>query len=280
MKIVTGMHRSGTSFICQVFDRLGADFGDPDLLFPADVWNQNGYFENLELIEVNNKIILGHQAKLDNWLKAPENLPGRIYNSFISMKWKYLLFPGPAGIHKRATHHHETLQNLHSVYSNTYVKDPRFCLTIGCWAEIGNIEQVVFSFRHPNSVAGSIKKREGLPLFIGYKYWLYHIQAFFRETPPTARIDFINFDAFFNPENQSREFDRAVRIVGKDVQPKAVDSIKETLDIHLLTQKDKGQMLPDSIAAAYEALLEFHELSKDGPVKIEDHSNLRARILG
>ena len=103
MNIITGMHRSGTSFLAQALNELGADFGDPEKLFPADNWNRNGYFESIPVIDINNKIILGPSANIKHWLNAPENPFLRMINNIQTMKWKYLYFPSFAGMDKKGT---------------------------------------------------------------------------------------------------------------------------------------------------------------------------------
>ena len=44
MYLITGMHRSGTSLVAQIFFEVGMDFGDPENFYPADRWNPDGYF--------------------------------------------------------------------------------------------------------------------------------------------------------------------------------------------------------------------------------------------
>ena len=96
------MHRSGTSFVAQCLDYLGADFGEPDRFFPADKWNQQGYLENIDIVDLNNRAVLGERAKFDYWLQQPAQRVERIINSISSRKWKYFFFPSLDGIHQRA----------------------------------------------------------------------------------------------------------------------------------------------------------------------------------
>ncbi|MEZ5166533.1 MAG: hypothetical protein R2695_08565 [Acidimicrobiales bacterium] len=60
--IITGMHRSGTSLVAQVLRELGVDFGPADELYPGDRWNENGYLERLDVIDLNSRIVTGVPA--------------------------------------------------------------------------------------------------------------------------------------------------------------------------------------------------------------------------
>ena len=266
MHIVTGMHRSGTSFISQAMNALGADFGDPDKLFPADFWNQNGYFEHIEAIDINNKAILGDAAKIDYWMQAPQDRIGRIINSFQSMKWKYLFFPGIQAISQRLYRHGDRIEVLNGQYQNKYLKDPRFCLTINTWGEIATIESIIFIFRHPSLVAGSIKRREGLPLAFGYRYWEYHNRNFLNQVPANTPTFFFNFDNFFSEEYQTNEFSRLLRQFGNEVTEEKLDLLRSQLDIKLATQRVISEKLPLQIESTYQQLLQLHSDSAEKPV--------------
>jgi len=274
MHIVTGMHRSGTSFVSQALHWLGADFGDPELLYPADHWNQNGYFENIEIIDINNKSILGHSAKIENWLNAPQNRLERLINSIQSMKWKYLFFPSIQSTCERALEWHPQMRALHNTYRGKYVKDPRFCLTINAWQECGTIESMVFIFRNPASVAGSVRRREGLPLSFGYKYWLYHIENFFAYAPKDVPLYIFDFDNFFNPETQQDEFNRLVNLCHLEQDQEWVQSLSSQLDISLRTQTDPGKEIPKVCRDYYEQLNILHQKCSREPILLGDFSHL------
>lgn len=281
MYIIAGMHRSGTSFVSQVLDHLGADFGDPELLFPADKWNQNGYFENIDVIDINNRAILGDKASINFWLEAPESLPARLLNSVRSRKWKYFLFPSIESIRGRMENYEGRVTEFHDTYRGKYVKDPRFCLTIGAWAEKGPIEGAVFPFRNPYAVAGSIQRREGLPRSFGFKYWLYHIRGFIQECPTDTDVFFTDFDAYFDAEQQISEFASiAAYLKVADDDPR-VESLSGKLDVKLKTQAVSEEGMNNDINAAYDALKSYHALCMGGKtVKLGDYPQLCAKIMG
>ncbi|HEX7191343.1 MAG TPA: glycosyltransferase [Thermoanaerobaculia bacterium] len=53
--IVTGMHRSGTSFVASLLSAWNVRMGDQ--LLPADRGNPNGYFEDLQFLDLNRRIL-------------------------------------------------------------------------------------------------------------------------------------------------------------------------------------------------------------------------------
>ncbi len=276
MNIVTGMHRSGTSFVAQCLDYLGADFGEPDRFFPADKWNQQGYLENIDIVDLNNRAVLGEKAKFDYWMEQPAQRLERIINSISSRKWKYFFFPGLDGIYQRAMKYATSIERFSEEYTGKYVKDPRFCLTLRAWLELGEIQQIVFCFRDPESVAGSIRRRESLPLAFGYRYWLYHVAGFMAQVPDDIPILLVDFDEFFESGRQHAAFNRLAHAIGNDEFD--IQSLIGTLNIELRTQYSKGKTMPARVASSYQVLRELYRESK-GPLLLSDFPGLRERIL-
>src|SRR5690349_11398424 len=62
MILITGLQRSGTSLSAQLLSAIGLDFGKPELLVPPDEWNPRGYYENVDVLVLNDKIALGKFA--------------------------------------------------------------------------------------------------------------------------------------------------------------------------------------------------------------------------
>ena len=116
----------------------------------------------------------------------------------------------PAWI-KRAPRWLNEISALNDCYKGQYVKDPRFCLTINNWDTNKDIEKIFFIFRNPSAVAGSINRREKLPVSYAYNYWLYHIEGFLTRAPKDRPIYFFNFDHFLSAEKQDGEFEKLAR---------------------------------------------------------------------
>jgi hypothetical protein len=273
MKILTGMHRSGTSFLSQAVAVRGGDFGDPSLLFPADKWNKNGYFESIPCIEINNRLILGKNVKISYWLEAPEQSLKRLFNAIKSKKWKYFFFPHLDKIHRRSVGEAENISRISDFYEKKFVKDPRFCLTISPWSNYGNIESITFSFRHPSAVAGSLKRREGLPLWFGYKYWIYHVSNFLTHCPEGIPVLFVNFDRCLNPETSSYEL-KKLSYLNISTQNELNDLDNEGIvDLKLVTQKNVNSIrfAPKHANLLYNRLRHYADLSEQGFLKVKNN---------
>lgn len=279
MHVITGMHRSGTSFLAQVFHELGADFGPPELLFPADSWNQKGYFENMEVVDINNRLILGDGARIDYWTQAPERGVARAFNSVKSGKWKYFLFPSVTSISKRAEKYNSQIRRLHDTYQGQYVKDPRFCLTLPSWTARGPVDRLIFSYRNPGSVAASIRKRERLPMAFGFRYWLYHIRSFVRSVPVGKEVFLVDFNSFFDPQTQSLAFSRIADYVGWPEDKNPLLRLSRTLDPKLRSHVVDLERAPRAAVQAYRALVSLHDIEKADPVCLCDHTAAVAAIL-
>ncbi len=53
---VLGMHRSGTSMLCEILQGLGVSFGEPGMLYEGDEYNKDGYFEIKEIRLIYDKL--------------------------------------------------------------------------------------------------------------------------------------------------------------------------------------------------------------------------------
>lgn len=280
MRIISGMHRSGTSFLAQAFTKLEADFGPPELLFPADFWNQNGYFENIEVVDINNQLILGGGTLVELWLKAPEHGLGRLLNSLKSRKWKYFLKPSVAGINRRAKGFEDGMDRLHETYRGIYVKDPRFCLTLGAWAARGPVEGIVLSFRNPWAVAASVHRREKLPMYFGYQQWLYHMRGFWSQVPCDVPVFLVDFDRFFDGDRQAGAFDRLIRYCGyqEDLEARREELIA-ALDLRLRHHDEPNRQMPHAITQAYAGLQHLYEACGSEGILPDAHPEELAAIL-
>ena len=69
MKLISGMHRSGTSLVAQLFFEAGADMGNPSTFYPTDKWNSDGYFEQTDILAINQPLINGFLGRFSYfWL--------------------------------------------------------------------------------------------------------------------------------------------------------------------------------------------------------------------
>ncbi|MCM2131841.1 glycosyltransferase [Larsenimonas rhizosphaerae] len=156
--LVVGMHRSGTSAVCQLLEAMGVGFGNN--LMPAAEENPRGFLEDLSLVAFNEQL-LGHEI---GWtLINPQ------CSQHHSLEWS-----------SAATHWwHSFLEDNHEK-AMVALKDPRICRTLSYWHPIlGASARVVFVVRHPSDVAGSLAKRNGFDRQLGLALWfVYNYDAY------------------------------------------------------------------------------------------------------
>ncbi|MCZ7535456.1 MAG: hypothetical protein M5T61_05595 [Acidimicrobiia bacterium] len=131
--VVLGMHRSGTSAVTRVLNRLGATIGDP-----ADL-DRN--WENVPLREWNRRLL---EAAGGAWDAPP------------------LLSPGWAGDRSVARLAQPAVSDLDALLAVPVSawKDPRTCLTLPFWRpHLGAAPVALVVYRHPVEVLASLRAR-------------------------------------------------------------------------------------------------------------------------
>lgn len=227
MNIVTGMHRSGTSFLANLLYQAGCDFGDHSRLLSADDFNARGYFENIDVMLLNDKIVLGEVGYSETARLLPRGSHtapiGRL--SLSLLKARYLFLNSLEGVQRRGTARLEDIERIGSSLGSTWVKDPRFSLTLGLWQQAGRVQKLVYSFRHPLEVARSLKQREGLPLWLGLRTWVFHVEAFLQQAKDQETV-LIDFNRLRSAEHREQELGRLASAMGS---PQAGELLQQAL---------------------------------------------------
>jgi hypothetical protein len=186
--VVTGMHRSGTSMVCQLLRALGLDFGPSGEMYQADEWNAAGYLEARDVLDLNSRLVSGHPRT-----------QGAV-RTFLSQVC-YVTMPGPGRIARRARQLRAEIDALGARHESHAVKDPRFCLTLPHWDAVRRIENVVVCVRHPAAVARSLKRRQRYPTGLGLRFWAYHVESLL-EHVDSERTVFVDFDRLRGPDRE------------------------------------------------------------------------------
>ncbi|HLA78133.1 MAG TPA: sulfotransferase family protein, partial [Vicinamibacteria bacterium] len=71
--VVLGMHRSGTSALTGLLGLLGVELGSN--LHPANEFNQAGYFEHLDLLDVHERLFRALGSSWDDPRPLPLGWP-------------------------------------------------------------------------------------------------------------------------------------------------------------------------------------------------------------
>ncbi len=171
--IITGMHRSGTSFVAELFQSAGLHIGER--LFPGDAGNPRGYFEDDAFLSLQREML----AKA-----CPPGVPG--WPDWGWTKTEALDEPsweayGPAM---------QALAASRAEHRPWGWKDPRTSLLLEPWLRVLPGVRCVFVVREPWKVAASVRR---LPAEIfqtrpdvGVRVWMYYnrqLLDFAREHP-------------------------------------------------------------------------------------------------
>ncbi len=145
--LVLGMHRSGTSAVAGLLHALGLDPGPAGSLITADEFNQDGYWEQRPVVQLNDDLLRAQRG----FASAP---PRRGHPSVA----------GPAT---------RQIAELLSMFERPwFVKDPRMCLLLEPWQRAAgpNGFPVVVT-RDPRHVAASLSRRNGYGPEMGAALW-------------------------------------------------------------------------------------------------------------
>jgi O-antigen biosynthesis protein len=234
LKIITGMHRSGTSALAKVFVDLGFDAGNN--LIPADEDNPTGYWEDREIFNLNNHIL-----------------------SMLNLSWRQVENSAPRGVHifsdklielfgQRAK---ELLNQKLNHSSKVLIKDPRFTILLPFWnrifKEFPDTQMATYHIvRHPVAVAHSLQKRNGIPLSEGLKLWYHYNRSFFEDANPGFHL--IHYEDLINQPEKTIE--KITESVGLGLSKNLVASVQPALNHHFL----QGDDFSDDLSGVAELL--------------------------
>jgi hypothetical protein len=158
--VVLGMHRSGTSATAGLLGMLGAELGSR--LMPPGPDNPKGFWENLDVVDINDALLAGLDRRWDDVRDMPKD-------------W---MASAPATEARAAI---ATLVEREFAHAPLWaIKDPRLCRTAALWRDALIERDVRPAFlllvRHPEEVVASLDARSGVPLPESARLlWLRHL---------------------------------------------------------------------------------------------------------
>ncbi|MBD1371560.1 sulfotransferase [Hazenella sp. IB182357] len=178
---VLGMHRSGTSMTTRVINILGADIGNKQKLLAPYTANQKGYWEQIEIMHLNDGILGRLNVDWRMTSSLPENWTQRENVSALKENGMNII-------------------KNHFLNKEVWVcKDPRFCLTYPFWEEL--IQELkmncafVHPFRNPLAVAQSVIRQYRVPKPEVIKMWANYVLSAFMHTYHKQRV-ILSYDRF------------------------------------------------------------------------------------
>ncbi len=176
--LVLGMHRSGTSAATQLLALAGAEL--PQNVMPGDEHNAKGYFEPWKIAVFNDQRLRAGGGAWDD----PFTFPYRTLPKAEEADWA-----------------NRALDLYDAEFGQAWfplLKDPRVSVLAPLW--LGALKarkmpaRAVIPVRHPLAVAGSLARRDGLPVEKSVLLWMTYMLAaeFYSRDMPRA---FVGYDA-------------------------------------------------------------------------------------
>lgn len=175
--IILGMHRSGTSVLGGLINKMGLNTGGP--LIPAAEDNAKGFFERIDVVLQNDEIM--KKQKVWYSMNTYKYDSSKGLSDVLSNYNENFFRNGRQGL---------AFLNDESNYP-WMLKDPRLCITIRTWLPLLNfIPSVLFTYRHPLDVALSMHKREFEQYTIqrGLKLWYIYNKRAIQQSNDLCRV--------------------------------------------------------------------------------------------
>ena len=251
---VAGMHRSGTSMVTRLLPFLGVELGSE--FPPAGPDNPKGYWENIELRDINERLLA--RFNLDWYSTRKPSLDGSVQ-------------PEAADLHQEAT---DLLVRIFGDVPVCGFKDPRTPRFLPFWQEVfrsvGRTDSYIITVRNPISVARSLEERNNFSQEHGVLLWLEHMVCAITHSAGKARVA-VDYDLLLSdPLTQALRICRVLSLPEPDAHQ--VEELMEWIDPHLRHHQDTGPAevcLGDDLdSSALYALLQSaarDQLSLDDP---------------
>lgn len=192
--IILGMHRSGTSVLGGLMNKMGLKVGGP-LIQPGKD-NEKGFFERIDVV-LQNDYMMKEQGIHYGFRTEAYDSQTALYHAIIGMRGGGTAHPSQSvgrPLHQgqqakdaviKSDFFNEGKRALNFLNDpNNYpwmLKDPRLCITIRTWLPLLNfVPAILFSYRHPMDVALSLHRRaqEHYRIGKGLRMWyVYNMRA-------------------------------------------------------------------------------------------------------
>jgi len=255
--LITGMHRSGTSFLARALNLRGVYLGDyAD--FNSDDWrpamdNPRGHWENKKFLEIAEKTLAINKG---SWENIPENIK---INKKIGNEIKGIV------------------DNLKEKSPFAYgIKDPRILLFLDSWEKyLPKDFFIIGIFRHPLKVSESLKKRDQFSYEKSLIIWKLYNESLLKNL---SKFDgfLLNFD--WPKKKILYEIDLISKKIGLSTRIDISDWYTKELFKSDLTYK-KDYPLNDEISELYSKLKKRAEQNDKVKIKINFSKNVTSRTI-
>ena len=236
MRIISGMHRSGTSLVARLAYEAGAPMGKLEEFYRPDKWNPEGYYEFPEIHAINMPLINGPWRKL-----------------------AYFHLPSTRTLLRRASRRESEIRRAVGLYQGMVLKETRFCLTLPAWQEYGaSIDAVIFCLRDPIQVACSLRRRNKIPLSLGMKLWVLHNQRLL-ENCDAVPITFVYYNDLLDQRACTGEIRRMFAALRLEVGDEAIESFQSKVVKPGMNHHPRIEYpYPEAVRRLWDALRQRH----------------------
>jgi hypothetical protein len=236
--IILGMHRSGTSIVGGLMNKMGLKTGGP-LIRP---WkdNEKGFFERIDVVLQNDYIMKKQNVHYSLFTWRYDALQGLrdVLDNMSEEQGGDFFNEGRRGL---------AFLNDHASYP-WMLKDPRLCITLRTWLPLLNfVPAILFTYRHPMDVALSMHKRETEQFQIGraMRLWYVYNKRALQQSRDLCRVVTSHRKMMATPQVELDRIYEELHACGVPVPKKASSAdIKEFIDMKLQhghsTQQDKS----------------------------------------
>ncbi len=191
-----GMHRSGTSLTQKILNIIGVPIGPEDKLHKPQKDNPKGFWEQSEIVSINDKILNLFDGSWDNPPKFPDN-------------WTKLEI-----INQLKLDAYNVIENNFKSYKMWGFKDPRTSLTLPFWQEIIPNMKYIICVRNPLDVSLSLKKRNNFSIEKGLALWNHYTISAILNTANHQTIFMPYENIMSEPETQIDRLLKSFDILG------------------------------------------------------------------
>ncbi len=236
---IGGMHRSGTSLLAKILHDAGMYLGDEEQLMAPAEDNPEGFWEHVDFVELNDKLLSRLQG---GWDFVPELPEGWLNDESLD------------GLKAEA----RQLIAEFAAYSFWGWKDPRNTLTFDFWKALIPELKFILAVRHPLEVARSLQKRNFFSLMNGLHLWEKY-NAMWKDRLDDPDVFVIHYHALLNRPDQ--EVQRLLQWLKIDLTPEHLDEIKQNIKGDLKHQSDHS--VPEEVKERFDELLPlYHTLCR------------------
>jgi hypothetical protein len=199
--MILGMHRSGTSIIGGLINKMGLSTGSP--LIQAAEDNAKGFFERIDVVLQNDYLMK----------KQGIDYADRMYKYDALVALKDIL-TDDGSLFKEGKRGLAFLNNPENY--PWMLKDPRLCVTFRTWLPLLNfVPAVLFTYRHPMDVALSFLHRyEHFPIGKSLRMWYVYNKRAIVQSHDLCRVTTSHRAVMAQPQQEMDRLYEEIRACG------------------------------------------------------------------